>query len=324
MEGVTHLPLTGETLTLARDPYLELGVSRTATADEIRKAFRKLAKAHHPDANPGDKKAEEKFKQVSAAFDILGDVEKRKKFDLGQIDADGRETMRGFGGQPGNGPFNAGGFGRGGFHREEGPEIDLSELFGGMFNQGGGRGPFGGGQAGGFASKGADVKARLDIDLEEAIKGGKKRVAFSDGRTIDVTIPVGAQEGQTLRLKGQGGQGRGGAGDALIELVIRPHPIYRREGDQLVMDLPISIPDAVLGGKVEAPTPDGAVMLNVPKASNSGQTLRLKGRGMPDAKGKRGDLLARLVVTLPETVDQDLEKFAQAWREQKPYTPKRK
>jgi DnaJ-class molecular chaperone len=310
---------------LARDPYLELGVSRTATADEIRKAFRKLAKAHHPDANPGDKKAEEKFKQVSAAFDILGDAEKRKRFDLGQIDADGRETMRGFGGQPGNGPFNAGGFGRGGFHREEGPEIDLSELFGGMFNQGGGRGPFGGGgQAGGFASKGPDVKARLDIDLEEAIKGGKKRVAFSDGRTIDVTIPVGAQEGQTLRLKGQGGQGRGGAGDALIELVIRPHPIYRREGDQLVMDLPISIPDAVLGGKVEAPTPDGAVMLNVPKASNSGQTLRLKGRGMPDAKGKRGDLLARLVVTLPEIVDQDLEKFAQAWREQKPYTPKRK
>ncbi|MET3667877.1 J domain-containing protein [Caulobacter sp. 1776] len=309
---------------MARDPYQELGVSRTATADEIRKAFRKLAKQHHPDTNPGDKKAEEKFKQVSAAFDIVGDAEKRKKFDLGQIDADGRETMRGFGGQPGNGPFNAGGFGRGGFHREEGPEIDLSELFGGMFNQGGARGPFGGGQGGGFSTRGADVKARLDIDLEEAIKGGKKRVAFSDGRTIDVTIPVGAQEGQTLRLKGQGAQGRGGAGDALIELVIKPHPVYRREGDTLVMDLPISIPDAVLGGKVEAPTPDGAVMLNVPKASNSGQTLRLKGRGMPDARGKRGDLLARLVVTLPETVDQDLEKFAEAWRAQKPYTPKRK
>lgn len=313
---------------MARDPYQELGVSRTATADEIRKAFRKLAKAHHPDANPGDKKAEEKFKTVSAAFDIIGDAEKRKKFDLGQIDADGRETARGFGGQPGNGPFNAGGFGRGGFHRDEGPEIDLSDLFGGMFGQGGaqagGRGPFGGGAGGGFSSKGADIKARLDIDLEDAIKGGKKRVAFSDGRTIDVTIPTGAQEGQTLRLKGQGSLGRGGQGDALIELSIKPHPIYRREGDALVMDLPISIPDAVLGGKVEAPTPDGNVMLNVPKGSNSGQTLRLKGRGMPDAKGKRGDLLAKLVVTLPETVDQDLEKFAEAWRDQKPYTPKRK
>jgi DnaJ-class molecular chaperone len=312
---------------LARDPYQELGVSRTATADEIRKAFRKLAKAHHPDTNPGDKKAEEKFKQVSAAFDIVGDAEKRKKFDLGQIDADGRETARGFGGQPGNGPFNASGFGRGGFHREEGPEIDLSELFGGMFGAGqaGARGPFGGGgQAGGFSQKGGDIKARLDIDLEEAIKGGKKRVAFSDGRTIDVTIPAGAQEGQTLRLKGQGSPGRAGPGDALIELSIKAHAIYRREGEQLVMDLPISIPDAVLGGKIEAPTPDGNVMLNVPKGSNSGHTFRLKGRGMPDAKGKRGDLLARLMVTLPETVDEDLEKFAQAWRDQKPYTPKRK
>ncbi len=311
---------------MARDPYLELGVSRTASADEIRKAFRKLAKQHHPDTNPGDKKAEEKFKQVSAAFDIVGDAEKRKKFDLGQIDADGRETMRGFGGQPGNGPFNAGGFGRGGFQRDDGPEIDLSDLFGGMFNQGGGagRGPFGGGGGAGFSTKGADIKARLDIDLEEAIKGGKKRVAFSDGRTIDVTIPAGAQEGQTLRLKGQGSPGRGGQGDALIELAIKPHPIYRREGDALVMDLPISVPDAVLGGKVEAPTPDGNVMLGVPKGSNSGQTLRLKGRGFADAKGKRGDLLARLVVTLPETIDEDLEKFAQAWRDQKPYAPKRK
>ncbi|MCK5911710.1 MAG: J domain-containing protein [Caulobacter sp.] len=313
---------------MARDPYQELGVSRTASADEIRKAFRKLAKQYHPDTNPGDKKAEERFKQVSAAFDIVGDPEKRKKFDLGQIDADGRETMRGFGGQPGNGPFNAGGFGQGGFHRSsEGPEIDLSELFGGMFGGGGagaGRGPFGGGAGGGFSAKGADVKARLDIDLEDAIKGGKKRVAFSDGRTIDVTIPAGAQEGQTLRLKGQGAPGRGGQGDALIELAIKPHPIYRREGDALVMDLPVSIPDAVLGGKVEAPTPDGNVMLAVPKGSNSGQTLRLKGRGMPDGKGKRGDLLARLVVTLPDTIDQDLEKFAEAWRSQKPYTPKRK
>jgi DnaJ-class molecular chaperone len=315
---------------LARDPYLELGVSRTATTDEIRKAFRKLAKQFHPDTNPDNKAAEDRFKQVSAAFDILGDAAKKKKFDAGEIDADGREVARGFTGGSGS-PFGGGGFSRssGGFSRggAEGPEIDLGDLFGDILGRnarGGGGGGFGGGRDGGFTPRGADVKARLDIDLEEAIRGGKKRVAFSDGRTIDVTIPAGAQEGQTLRLKGQGSPGRGGAGDALIELTFKPHPIYRRDGDTLVMDLPVSIPDAVLGGKVEAPTPDGAVMLAVPKGSNSGATLRLKGRGLVDAKGKRGDLLARLMVTLPETLDPDLEKFAQAWRDQKPYTPKRR
>ncbi|KSB88724.1 molecular chaperone DnaJ [Caulobacter vibrioides] len=310
---------------MARDPYLELGVSRGASADEIRKAFRKLAKQYHPDTNPGDKKAEDKFKQVSAAFDILGDAEKKKKFDAGEIDADGRETMRGFGGGQGpfGGGFNRGGFGRGG-GAGDGPEIDLNDLFGDILGRNRGAGGGGGGFGGGFSAKGADVRARLDIDLEESIKGGKKRVAFSDGRTIDVTIPAGAQEGQTLRLKGQGSPGRGGNGDALIELAVKPHPIYRKEGEHLVMDLPVSVPDAVLGGKVEAPTPDGPVNVTVPKGANSGSKLRLKGRGLADAKGHRGDLYARLIVTLPETIDEDLEKFAQAWREQKPYTPKRR
>ncbi|MDB5455278.1 MAG: molecular chaperone DnaJ [Caulobacter sp.] len=312
---------------MARDPYQELGVSRTATADEIRKAFRKLAKQFHPDTNPGNKPAEERFKQVSAAFDILGDVDKRKKFDAGEIDADGRETMRGYGGGAGGGPFGQGGFSRGGFSSGDGPEIDLGDILGDMFGRGAGRasGGFGaGGFGGGFQSRGADTRARLDIDLEEAIKGGKKRVAFSDGRTIDVTIPAGAQEGQTLRLKGQGAAGRSGPGDALIELAIKPHPVFKREGDLLVMDLPVSVPDAVLGGKVEAPTPDGPVTLTVPKGSNSGATLRLKGRGLADAKGKRGDLLARLMVTLPDTPDPDLVKFAEAWRKDRPYAPKRR
>lgn len=313
---------------MARDPYLELGVSRTASAAEIRKAFHKLAKQHHPDANKGDKKSEEKFKQVSAAFDILGDADKRKKFDAGEIDADGRETMRGgFGG--GGNPFGAGFGGRargGGMGGGEGPEIDLNDLFGDILgrNRGAGAGAGGGFGGGGFAAKGADVRARLDIDLEEAIKGGKKRVAFSDGRTIDVTIPAGAQEGQTLRLKGQGSPGRGGQGDAMIELAIKPHPIYRPENGALVMDLPISVPDAVLGGKVEAPTPDGPVTLSIPKGSNSGAKLRLKGRGLADAKGHRGDLFARLVVTLPDTPDAELEKFAETWREKRPYAPKRR
>jgi len=314
---------------LARDPYLELGVSRTASAAEIRKAFHKLAKQHHPDANKGDKKSEERFKQVSAAFDIIGDADKKKKFDAGEIDVDGRETGRGGfggGGSPFGGGFNRGG---GGFQRGgagEGPEIDLNDLFGDILgrNRGAGAGSGGFGGGGGFSPKGADVRARLDIDLEEAIKGGKKRVAFSDGRTIDVTIPTGAQEGQTLRLKGQGSPGRGGQGDALIELAIKPHPIYRPENGALVMDLPVSVPDAVLGGKVEAPTPDGPVTLTVPKGSNTGAKLRLKGRGLADAKGVRGDLFARLVVTLPDTPDAELEKFAEAWRKDRPYAPKRR
>ncbi|MBC7668824.1 MAG: J domain-containing protein [Gemmatimonadaceae bacterium] len=310
---------------MARDPYTELGVSRTATAAEIRKAFHKLAKAHHPDTNPGDKKSEERFKQVSAAFDIIGDVDKRKKFDAGEIDVDGRETARGGFGGAGS-PFGGGGFNRGrpGAGGGDGPEIDLNDLFGDILGRNRGAGAGAGSFGGGFSPKGADVRARLDIDLEEAIKGGKKRVAFSDGRTIDVTIPVGAQEGQTLRLKGQGSPGRGGQGDALIELAIKPHPIYRREADTLVMDLPISVPDAVLGGKVEAPTPDGPVTLSIPKGSNTGAKLRLKGRGLSDGKGKRGDLFARLVVTLPETPDAELEQFAETWRTQRPYAPKRR
>ena len=311
---------------MARDPYLELGVSRTASAAEIRKAFHKLAKQHHPDANKGDKKSEEKFKQVSAAFDILGDVDKRKKFDAGEIDADGRETGRGGFGAGGS-PFGGGGFNRGrATGGGEGPEIDLNDLFGDILgrNRGAGAGSGGGFGGGGFAAKGSDVRARLDIDLEEAIKGGKKRVAFSDGRTIDVTIPAGAQEGQTLRLKGQGAPGRGGQGDALIELAVKPHPIYRPENGALVMDLPISVPDAVLGGKIEAPTPDGPVTLTVPKGSNTGAKLRLKGRGLADAKGHRGDLFARLVVTLPDAPDAELEKFAEVWREKRPYAPKRR
>lgn len=315
---------------MARDPYQELGVSRGASAEEIRKAFRTLAKKHHPDANPGDKASEEKFKRVSAAFDVLGDPEKRRKFDAGEIDADGRETMRGFGG---GGPFGGGGYGGGGpgGFRTEFENIDLSDILGEVFGRGGGGARGGAGPGGGFGGfggfgpqRGADVRARLEIDLEEAIQGAKKRIAFTDGRTIEVAIPKGASDGQTLRLKDQGAPGKGGPGDAFIELVVRPHPIYRREGDNLLMDLPVTVYDAVLGGKVQAPTPDGAVTLTIPKAANTGQVLRLKGRGMPDVRGRRGDLLARLVVTLPERPDSQLEKFAAAWRKERPYTPKRR
>lgn len=313
---------------MAGDPYLELGVPRTATAAEIRKAFHKLAKANHPDTNPNNKTAEEKFKRVSAAFDILGDVPKRKKFDAGEIDADGRETARGF--APGAGPWGAppgGGFGGGARGQTfEGADLNdiLGEMFGGGGGGGGGRRGGAGGGFGGFSQRGADVRARLEIDLEDAIRGGKRRIAFSDGRTIDVSIPKGAQEGQTLRLKGQGSPGRSGPGDAFIELTIAPHPIFKREGESLVMDVPITAYDAVLGGKAEAPTPDGPVTLTIPKGANTGTRMRLKGRGLTDASGKRGDLFARLAVVLPDATDPQLEAFAEVWKRERPYAPRRR
>ena len=305
---------------MAQDPYLELGVPRTASAAELKRAFHKLAKQYHPDANPGDKAAEERFKRVSAAFDIVGDADKRRKFDAGEIDADGRDVPRGFSGNP---------FGQGGGGFRGGPgagaqfeDVDLGDILGEMFGGRNGRG--GGFGGGGFNARGGDVRARLDIDIEEAIAGAKRRLAFSDGRTLEVTIPKGAADGQVLRLKGQGAPGRAGPGDALIELAIRPHAIYRRDGDNLIMDLPVSVPDAVLGGKVEAPTPDGAVTLSIPPGSNSGSTLRLKGKGMVGAGGRRGDLMARIQVTLPDKPDAELTRIAEQWRTERPYTPRRR
>jgi len=295
---------------VAGDPYKELGVSRGASADEIKKAFRKLAKELHPDKNPGNREADERFKRVTAAFDLLGDAEKRAKFDRGEIDADGREQFRGFGGgarggQGGN-PFGQGGAQRGGFEN-----IDLDELFGGMF--GGARA---GGPRGGFSSRGQDVKATLEISLEDSIAGATRRIQFSDGRTLDVTIPKGAADGQVIRLRGQGAPGASGrseAGDALITLKIAPHPVFQREGADLTMDLPVSLPDAVLGGKVPVRTPEGTVSMTIPPGSNSGKILRLKGRGA-FVGGKRGDLLAKLMILLPEEADERLTRLAQEMR----------
>lgn len=299
---------------MAGDPYKELGVSRGASADEIKKAFRKLAKELHPDKNPGNTTADERFKRITAAFDLLGDAEKRAKFDRGEIDADGREQFRGGGRGPGGG-FSPGGAGgaRPGFEN-----IDLDDLFG-MF--GGGAGSAGRAGNRGFQARGQDVRATLEISLEDSIAGATRRIQFSDGRTLDVAIPKGAADGQVIRLRGQGSPGRGGpAGDALIELKIAVHPLYSRDGGDLTMDLPVSVPDAVLGGKIPVRTPEGTVNMTIPKGSNSGQVLRLKGRGAY-AAGKRGDLLARLVVTLPEPQDDALVKFATDWRNKRPYRP---
>lgn len=304
---------------MAGDPYKELGVSKGASADEVKKAYRKLAKELHPDKNQGDKITEDKFKRVTAAFDILGDAEKRAKYDAGQIDNDGNDQYRGFGGggRAGGSPFGQGGGAGGPGGRASFDGVDLDDLFG-MFG-GGGR------QRGArdFTARGQDVKATLDISLEDAIAGATRRIQFSDGRTLDVTIPKGAAEGQTIRLRGQGSPGRGAEnGDALIELRIETHPIYKRDGADLTMDLPVSVPDAVLGAKVRVPTPEGVVQMTIPAGSNSGKILRLKARGA-FAVGKRGDLLARLVVTLPDEPDEALTRFAEEWRAKRSYTPGR-
>ncbi len=290
---------------------------RGASAAEIKAAFRKLAKQLHPDKNRGDTATEERFKRVSAAFDILSDPDKKSQYDAGQIDADGQPQYRGFGGQPGAGQ-SSGGFG--GFNHGGGPggraafeDLDLDDIFG----------RFGGSRssARGFG-RGQDVRATLEISLEDSIGGATRRIQFSDGRTLDVAIPKGATNGQTIRLRGQGMTGRTEKGDALIELRIAPHPVFRVDGADVLMDLPISVPDAVLGGKIECPTPDGPVSVTVPKGANSGQIMRLRGKGA-FAGGARGDLKARLIVTLPETTDPILLRIAEDWRSNRPYKPGR-
>lgn len=298
---------------MAGDPYKELGVSRGASADEIKKAFRKLAKELHPDKNPGNTVADERFKRITAAFDLLGDKDKRAKFDRGEIDADGREQFRGFGGGGGAGgnPFGQGGA-KPGFEN-----IDLDELFGGMF---GGAARPGGARAGGFAPRGQDVRATLEISLEDSISGATRRIQFSDGRMLDVAIPKGASDGQTIRLKGQGAPGRGGpAGDALIELKVAKHPVFTRDGADLTMDQPVALYDAVLGGKIPVRTPEGTVSMTIPAGSSSGRVLRLKGRGAFE-NGRRGDLLAKLMIILPEDNDA-LTKLARDARDKGPMRP---
>jgi DnaJ-class molecular chaperone len=272
---------------VAGDPYKELGVARGASQDEIKKAFRKLAKELHPDKNPGNTEADERFKRVTAAFDIVGDKDKRAKFDRGEIDADGREQFRGFGGGAAGGrghggagqnPFGQGGQ-RGGFEN-----IDLDEIFGGMFS--GGARP-GGARSGGFAAKGQDVRATLEISLEDAISGATRRIQFSDGRTLDVAIPKGAGDGQTIRLKGQGMPGRGGDnGDALIELKLTPHPIFTRDGADADHGSAGAAVRCGAGGKVPVRTPEGTVSMTIPAGFQLRQDRRLKGRGAY-ANGKR-------------------------------------
>jgi DnaJ-class molecular chaperone len=294
---------------LSWDPYAALGVSRTATADEIRRAYRTLAKQSHPDVRPGDKQAEERFKRATAAFNLLSEPAVKGRYDRGEIDADGNERMAY---RPRQGARAHAGAGPG-----AGTEaFDLGDIFSDLFGAGAGAG---GARAYGRV-RGRDIRFTLEVDFLDAVNGAKRRVSLAEGRSLDVNIPAGVESGQVLRLKNQGGAGvQGGlAGDALVELKVRPHPFFRREGQDIHLDLSISLVEAVEGGRVQAPTPTGAVTLTIPPGSNTGKVLRLKAKGVAGA----GDQFVRLQVMLPEALDDELRKFVKRWPK-RDYVPPR-
>ena len=291
---------------MADDPYKILGVARDATSDAIRKAYRKLAKKHHPDLNPGNKAAEEAFKKVVAANDLLSDPEKRARYDRGEIDASGAEkepprTYRHYADSrsgerytPGDGP----GAGFGG--------ANFEDIFASIFESRGGKtGPM----------RGHDARYVLEAEFLDAVNGATRRLTLPNGQVLDVKIPPGTAEGDVLRLRGRGepGHNQGSAGDALIEIHVAPHRFYRREGQDIFMDLPISLSEAVLGGRVNVPTPSSEVAMTLKPHMDTGKELRLRGRGVP-AHGKlpAGDLYVKLRVSIGP-VDGKLEEFLRGW-----------
>jgi DnaJ-class molecular chaperone len=304
---------------MSRSLYDELGVAKGASEEEITRAFRKLAKTCHPDLHPGDKKAEEKFKRISAAYEILSDKTKRARYDRGEIDEQGRErAFAGGGFHPGAGAggtrFEFGG--TGGFNFEE----ILGDLFGTRRRSGRAGGPFAGGPfAGGFAGgfgggTGEDVKVTIEVDFLTAARGGTRRVILPDGSAVDVTIPAGTNDGTVLRLKGKGQPGPAGPGDALVEVKVAPHPQFERKGLDVVVDQPVPLATAVKGGKIRVPTLDGEVALSVPPRTSSGTMLRLKGKGIKDARtGRQGDQLVRVLIELPK--ERELLELIERWAE---------
>lgn len=301
------------------DPYKALGLSKTATAEEIKKAYRKIAKSSHPDLHPDDPSAEERFKAASAAYDLLKDPESRAKFDRGEIDATGAERhdrryYRDFAGA--DNPYqnserseNASGF---------------SDIFQEIFRQSGRDAGSHAGQE--FKARGADARYSLAVPFLDAVRGGKTRITMPEGGVLDVHIPRGTSDGQIIRLRGKGGAGWGGGppGDALVTVSVREHPVFRREGDDIVVTLPITIDEAVLGGKVEVPTIDGPVKLTIPKGASGGQILRMRGRGVkPHGKQAAGDQRVELRIVSPSKIDDELAEFMDKWRKTHAFNPRK-
>jgi len=325
-----------------RDPYEVLGVDRKASAAEIKSAFRRLAKKLHPDANKNDPNAASRFAEINAAHEIIGDEEKRKAYDRGEIDAEGKPRFQGFHGFGGGGPrpggfgpeteFETFSFGPEGFTRSArrgragsaggGFEDILREAFGGMGGAGARRGGPGGGFEGEDFGTGANVTAALTITLTDAAHGATQRIHLPNGKDLEVKIPAGIANGQTIRLRGQGMPGPGGAGDVLITVSIAPHPIFTLDGADIRLDLPITLYEAVLGAKVRVPTLDKPVEITVPAGTSGGRTFRLKGKGYPLKEG-RGDLLATVRIALPDAGDSELEALMKKWRGDKPYDPRK-
>lgn len=297
---------------MAGDPYAALGVKRTATAEEIRKAYKRIARESHPDLNPGDPAAEARFKAAAAAWDLLRDPEKRARYDRGEIDATGAErperrfyrdfAREGAGGaRPGRGFQDLGG---------------LGDIFEDLFGR----------ASGGRGMRGQDLRYALETDFLEAVKGGLKRIQLPTGETLDVRIPEGTADGDQIRLRGKGAPGGAGGppGDAIVTISVRPHRFFRREGDDILADLPVTIDEAVLGAKVEVPTIDGRVTVTVPKGASGGQVLRLRGKGARRKGGEgRGDQLLSIRIVLPPGGNAELETFLASWRARNRYDPRK-
>jgi DnaJ-class molecular chaperone len=291
---------------LPADPYEVLGVKRDASQEDIQKAYRALAKKLHPDLNPGNKRAEEQFKEVTAAYDLIGDAEKRGRFDRGEIDASGAATQqrryyRDFADAAGEAhsyQSNAG-------FADFAADGIFSEIFGER-----GRTT--------LRMRGQDLRYRLPLEFLEAVNGASRNVVLPDGTELKVSIPPGTRDGQVLRLRGKGGAGIGGGtpGDALVEVAVRPHPLFTRREDDIHLQLPISLKEAVLGARIEVPTPSGSVAMTVPKWSNTGSVLRLRGKGVRRRDGGSGDEYVTLKIVMPSKPDPELEKFIAEWRPQ--------
>lgn len=302
---------------MALDLYQRLGLKRGASEAEIKKAYRSLAKQLHPDRNTDNPDAAKRFGEITQAYDLLSDKNKRAQYDRGEIDEEGNPRMpfgSGFGQRPGGG---AGPAGFEGFSANFGDSADLSDLFEGLFGEAAARG----GRTGGFGGfrqrarppqKGADVAYRLKVPFVDAATLAPQRIRLGDGKTIDLKLPGGVDDGTRIRLAGKGEPGPGGAGDAIVTVSIQPHPFFRRDGKDIRLDLPVTLKEAVLGAKVKVPTPEGPVMMTIPKGSSSGRILRIKGRGFTSRNGARGDQLVNLQVQVPAG-DPELEAFAARW-----------